>query len=84
MQRLNDRTSFYSRQRFPRQNGLRFVLQEGKVVLDTLGNLPGRGAYLLKEEVPLVLSKHAFARAFHTTVSPLEEEEIKKAYGQLS
>jgi hypothetical protein len=39
---------------------------------------------LLKEEVPLVLEKHAFARAFHGPVSALEEEAIKKAYEQLS
>jgi len=84
MQRVNERTSFYSRQRFPRQNGFRFVLKEGKVVLDPLGNIPGRGAYLLKEEVSLVLAKHAFSRAFHCAVSPLEEEAIKKAYEQLS
>jgi predicted RNA-binding protein YlxR (DUF448 family) len=84
MQHLNERTSFYSHQRFPRQNGLRFVRKEGKVVLDSTGTLPGRGAYLLKEEVPLALEEHAFSRAFHCAVSPLEEEEIKKAYEQLS
>jgi predicted RNA-binding protein YlxR (DUF448 family) len=84
MQKLNDRTSFYSRKRFPRQNSLRFVRVEGKVVLDVSGHQPGRGAYLLKEEVPLVLKEHAFGRAFRCAVSPLEEEAIKKAYEQLS
>jgi predicted RNA-binding protein YlxR (DUF448 family) len=84
MQKLNDRTSFYSHKRFPRQNGLRFAKKEGQLVLDVSGHYPGRGAYLLKEEVPLVLEKHAFARAFHGPVSALEEEAIKKAYEQLS
>jgi len=84
MQKHNDRTSFYSHKRFPRQNGLRFLRVDAKVVLDVLGHQPGRGAYLLKEEVPFVLKEHAFGRAFHCAVSPFEEEAIKKAYEQLS
>jgi predicted RNA-binding protein YlxR (DUF448 family) len=80
MQQENKRTSFYSRSTFQKGEGVRFVLFQGHLVLDETQTLPGRGAYLLAEEIPLVLQAHAWGRAFHTSVTTLEEETIKKAY----
>ena len=80
MQRLNERTSFYSRKRFSKAEGVRFVLRNGKVVLDPDNALLGRGAYLRKDEVLKALREHAFNRVFRKELSAEEEEAIKKAY----
>ena len=84
MKALSERTSFYSHKKFPRKDGVRFVKCAGELRLDPLKTLPGRGAYLRYEEVPLVLKAHLLSRAFHQSVSPLEEENIKKAYESLT
>jgi predicted RNA-binding protein YlxR (DUF448 family) len=80
MKRVNERMSFYSRETFPKAEGVRFVQVAGKIQLDKTGTLLGRGAYLKKDEVLLALTKHAFNRAFHKDVTTEEEEAIKKAY----
>lgn len=80
MKRVNERTSFYSRKRFPKAEGVRFVLVADQVILDREGTRLGRGAYLQKDEVLSALKDHAFNRAFHKELSKEEEVAIKKAY----
>jgi predicted RNA-binding protein YlxR (DUF448 family) len=53
MKRVNERMSFYSRETFPKAEGVRFVQVAGKIQLDPTGTLMGRGAYLKKDEVLL-------------------------------
>jgi predicted RNA-binding protein YlxR (DUF448 family) len=79
-----ERTSFYSHKKAARESLVRFVMKDHSLVLDAKKSLPGRGAYLLPEEVSKVLECHLYSHAFHQSVSLLEEEQIKKAYESLT
>ena len=82
MQRNNERTSFLSGQKGPRGEMLRFVVYDAHLQIDEKGNLPGRGAYLFRQEIPAALVKKAFNRLLKRALSESEEEAIKKAYGK--
>ena len=77
MKRENDRTDIATYQRYPKSELLRFVVREGRLLLDPNGELPGRGYYLKKspESLQLALKKKAFQRILHR---PLDEEELSR------
>jgi len=72
--------SFGSLKRYPRSALIRFVVREGRLQVDEKQILPGRGAYLLLEEIPTALQKKAFCKAFKRSLSQEEEEAIKDFY----
>ena len=75
MKIVNDRTDIVSRKRFPRETLLRLVIKDDKLILDTLGNLKGRGVYLKKGSGKDAIKKRAFNHFLHRPLS-LEEEEL--------
>ena len=77
MKRENDRTDIASRKQYPKSQLLRFIVKEGRLLLDPNGELPGRGYYLKKDiaSLELALKKKAFQRILHR---PLDEEEIAR------
>jgi predicted RNA-binding protein YlxR (DUF448 family) len=80
MRKIPSRMSFCSLKRYPRSALLRFVVNEGKIQVDEKQILPGRGAYLLLEEIPAALQKKAFNKALKRSLSKEEEEAIKDFY----
>ncbi|MCR4562568.1 MAG: DUF448 domain-containing protein [Bacilli bacterium] len=73
MQIINPRSSSLSRKKGRKEDFLRFIILDDRLVYDEGRNLKGRGIYLLKEEIPLALKKRFFSRYLHRE---LNEEEL--------
>lgn len=54
----------------------RVVLSEGELIIDRGGKMPGRGAYICRDEkcVALAGKKRAFDRAFKRDCSPIYDK----------
>ena len=70
----------------PKQELIRIVADEDGLHIDPSGKMPGRGAYLCRNEecAKLALKKNAFGRNLKTEVSRQEAESIVEQIAQLS
>ena len=75
MKKTSYRRDIVSRVSYPKEELLRFVLRDGKIVYDPSASLPGRGFYLAKENVEKAMDGKAFSRAVHRNISPDEAKE---------
>ena len=74
-----ERTCVGCRERAAKSELLRIVVDEGEVVPDPRGTLPGRGAYVHPASVCLDLAvrRRAFPRAFKAK-GPLDSAEVQR------
>ncbi|MCR4724176.1 MAG: YlxR family protein [Clostridia bacterium] len=70
----------------PKQELVRIVADGNGLHIDPSGKMPGRGAYLCRNEecAKLALRKNAFGRNLKTEVSRQEAESIVEQIAQLS
>ncbi|AZQ76169.1 MAG: YlxR family protein [Flaviflexus sp.] len=73
------RTCIACRQREPRSALVRFVAQQGKLVVDTDATLPGRGAWLHRRRACLnkALVTRSFNRHLRTQITDTTEAEAR-------
>ncbi len=73
------RSCVVTREKYPKQELLRIVRQDGQVFLDPTGKMNGKGAYIKKdlEVLKKAQKQHALDRALEVTIPDAIYQEIE-------